>query len=210
MFNQLCECWPICGTIQPAVQHGLVSTSKDKLDYKGASYIAAIFLTTTCKLSPHISVGAYSGGLILVPSLSLLQKDSSMQTPGYGEAPVGDIKQVMLQMFSGHCVSSVRCTGDYQAYPGKRSPREVPQRTKHHFVWCTPDRRWSQEPSTLEEDVPVARKRCQSCHITVLSGVRLIIYVSVLRTHISLADIVRVFVDISSEAKVTDLHHIVL
>lgn len=39
---------------------------------------------------------------------------------------------------------------------------------------------------------------------------RLILYVSVLQTHISLADIVRVFVDISSEAKVTDLHHIVL
>lgn len=29
-------------------------------------------------------------------------------------------------------------------------------------------------------------------------------------THISFADIIRVFVDVSSEAKVTDLHHIVL
>lgn len=41
----------------------------------------------------YISVGAYSGGLILVPSLSLLQKDSSMHTPGYGEAPAGERKK---------------------------------------------------------------------------------------------------------------------
>lgn len=33
--------------------------------------------------------------------------------------------------------------------------------------------------------------------------------VSVKRTHVSFADIVRVFVDISSETKVTNLHHIV-
>lgn len=36
------------------------------------------------------------------------------------------------------------------------------------------------------------------------------IIVSVVDTHISLADIVWVFVDISSEAKVTDLYYIVL
>ncbi len=38
----------------------------------------------------------------------------------------------------------------------------------------------------------------------------IMISVSVSGTHISLANIVRIFVDISSEAKVTDLHHIVL
>lgn len=48
--------------------------------------------------SPHISEVAYSGGLIRVPSFSLLQKDSSMQTPGYGEAPAGDRKEVILQV----------------------------------------------------------------------------------------------------------------
>lgn len=34
MFDQLCECWPICGTVQPAVQHGLVSMNKGGLNYK--------------------------------------------------------------------------------------------------------------------------------------------------------------------------------
>lgn len=28
MFNQLCKCWPVCWTIQPAVQHGLISVKK--------------------------------------------------------------------------------------------------------------------------------------------------------------------------------------
>lgn len=40
-------------------------------------------------------------------------------------------------------------------YPVKRSPREGPQRTRHHFAWCTPGRRWSPAPSTSKGALPM-------------------------------------------------------
>lgn len=46
-------------------------------------------------------------------------------------------------------------TSKLNPYPRKRSPREGRQRTKHHFAWCIRGQIWSQEPSTLEGDVPV-------------------------------------------------------
>lgn len=39
------------------------------------------------KKASYISSVACSGARILVPSFSLLQKSSSIWTPGYGEAP---------------------------------------------------------------------------------------------------------------------------
>lgn len=41
----------------------------------------------------HISAVAYSGALILVPSLSLWQNSSLIWTPGYGDAPKGGLKR---------------------------------------------------------------------------------------------------------------------
>lgn len=35
-----------------------------------------------------------------------------------------------------------------RTHPGRRSPTEELRRTRHRSVWCTPDRRWSPEPST--------------------------------------------------------------
>lgn len=46
-----------------------------------------LFLKKDDTLNSYISEEAYSGALILVPSLSLQQKSSSIWTPGYGEAP---------------------------------------------------------------------------------------------------------------------------
>lgn len=41
----------------------------------------------------HISAVAYSGALILVPSLSLWQNSSLIWTPGYGDAPKRGLKK---------------------------------------------------------------------------------------------------------------------
>ena len=103
-------------------------------------------------------------------------------------------------------------TDDNKAYLEKRSPREGPRRTKRHSEWCTPGRRWSRGPSTSEGDAPGAGSRCRFNCFTVLSSVRWIFFFFCQfgGTHISLADVVGVFVDISGEAKVTDLDHVVL
>ncbi len=45
--------------------------------------------TDTHQANAHISGEALSGALILVPSLSRLQKSSSIWMPGYGDAPIG-------------------------------------------------------------------------------------------------------------------------
>lgn len=45
------------------------------------------------KFLTHISAVAYSGALILVPSLSLWQNSSLIWTPGYGDAPKGGSKR---------------------------------------------------------------------------------------------------------------------
>lgn len=135
MFNKLCKCWPVCGTIQPAIQHGLISMNTCKCGSQMDQVMFLVFsYTASWQLSAHISLVAYSGALILVPSFSLLQKDSSMQTPGYGEAPKGDRGNV-LSYYSSDYVGWTSCC--HSAYLGKRSPREGPQRTKHHSVWCT-------------------------------------------------------------------------
>lgn len=47
MFDQLCECWPVCGTIQPAVQHGLVSMNTRKFDQVGVSKIFVLLKVET-------------------------------------------------------------------------------------------------------------------------------------------------------------------
>lgn len=102
-------------------------------------------------LQSYISVGAYSGGLILVPSLSLLQKDSSMHTPGYGEAPVGERRKCRTEntlcLLYGLFLLVIT---DRE----RRSPTEEPRTTRRRFAWCTPGQRWSREPSTSEGGVP--------------------------------------------------------
>lgn len=87
MLHQLGKGGSVGGTVQPAVQHDLISTEEGRIKPESCEGACSC----SCWGPPtYISVGAYSGGLILVPSLSLLQKDSSMQTPGYGEAPAGE------------------------------------------------------------------------------------------------------------------------
>lgn len=89
----------------------------------------------------------------------------------------------------------------------RRSPTEELQKTRRRSVWCRPDQRWSREPSTSEGGAPggteathVGHRRCWDRAIDLLRD----------KTHISFADIVGVFVDIPRQAKVADLHHIVL
>lgn len=89
----------------------------------------------------------------------------------------------------------------------RRSPTEEPQKTRRRFVLCRPDQRWSREPSTSEGGAPGGTEATHVVHRRYWDRA-----IDLLRdkTHIAFADIVGVFVDIPRQAKVTDLHHIVL
>lgn len=97
-------------------------------------------------------------------------------------------------------------------YQVRRFPRAARQKTKHHSAWCTHGQKWSQEPSTLEEDEPVMiERKCSSVSWSISRNKwNEVVYVCNMSPHISFTDVIGVFIHVSGQPKVTYLHHVVL
>lgn len=87
----------------------------------------------------------------------------------------------------------------------KISPTAGPQKTTHHSDWCRLCQRYFQEPSTLEAGEPGRAERGCDTNTEVTH-----VKQSLSGPYIAFPDVIGVFVNISGQAEVADLHDVVL
>lgn len=161
MFHQLRKCGSVSGTVQPAVQHDLISTEGWK------------WIRTNCWDSinrymlrpPQPPVLHLSGGVFWRPHpRALLKPPAERLINAHARIRRSPCRRRKWPTMNTLCLAwglFILVITDRE----RRSPTKEPQRTRHRFAWCTPDQRWSQGPSTSEEGVPGGTEGSHVLHL---------------------------------------------
>lgn len=143
MLHQLGKGGSVGGTVQPAVQHDLISTEEGR--FKPGCCDGACSCSCSCSGPPHLHLsggvfwGPHPRSLLKPPAERLVDANARIR-----RSTCRRKKEVICRKHSplGRLVSLAIADRE------RRSPTGEPRRTRRRSAWCRPDQRWSREPST--------------------------------------------------------------